>query len=159
MVWHIQRGVWNGVTLDGLSAMAAIVSEANLSDTKAVRHSVLFLDANATDAQADALATALKAKNSGAFGDIVDVKRTAITFRREGENFRITAQGVGKLSVDAMPNRECCRQPNMVWYNPLVSLKDRRVGFTVASGIQDKTLAVNWSRSEENSAFYGTFAL
>ena len=159
MVWHIQRGVWNGVTLDGLSAMAAIASDANLSDTKAVRHAVLFIDANATDAQADALTAALKAKNSGAFGDLVDVKRAAITFRREGENFRITAQGVGRLSVDAMPNRECCKQPNMVWYNPLIALQDRRVGFTVASGIQDKTLGVNWSRSEENSAFYGTFAL
>ena len=58
-----------------------------------------------------------------------------------------------------MPNHECCKQPNMVWYKPLVELKDRRVGYTRVSGITDNTLGATWEKNNENTAFYGTFAL
>ena len=159
MVWHISKGAWNGVSLDGLNAMAAVVSETNLGGCKAQKRSVLYIDSAATTEQADALTAALKSKAASALGEVVTVKRVPIAFKREGENFRVAASGVGKLSVDALPNRECCKMPNSVWYGPFVALKDRRVGFTLASGVTEKALDCDWSRSEENSAFYGAFSL
>lgn len=159
MVWHISKGAWNGVSLDGLNAMAAVVSETNLGTSKAEKRSVLYIDSAATAEQSAALTAALKAKAANALGTVAEVKRIAISFRREGENYRVTAAGVGKLSVNALPNRECCKMPNSVWYGPFVELKDRRVGFTVVSGVTEKALDCRWSRSEENSAFYGAFSL
>ena len=159
MVWHITKGAWNGVSLDGLNAMAAVVSEENLGIGKTARRSVLYIDIAATTAQAHALTSALKSKAAAALGTVAEVKRVMISFKREGENYRVAAKGIGALSVDALPNRECCKMPNSVWYGPFVALKDRRVGFTVASGINEKSLNANWSRSEENSAFYGSFSL
>ena len=55
MAWHVRSGVWNGTSLNGLSAVASVVSEANLQDEQATRKAVLYIDANATSAQADAL--------------------------------------------------------------------------------------------------------
>ena len=159
MVWHINKGAWNGVSLDGLNAMAAVVSETNLGLCKAQKRSVLYIDAAATTEQATALTAALKTKAAAALGEVTSVKRVSIAFKRESENFRIEAAGVSQLSVDALPNRECCKMPNSVWYGPFVELKDRRVGFTLLSGVKEKSLGVNWSRNEENSAFYGSFTL
>src|SRR5579871_4663504 len=62
MAWHVREGVWNGTSLDGVTALASVVSEANLKNEDAVRRSVLFIDARATAAQAAAFADAVRAK-------------------------------------------------------------------------------------------------
>jgi hypothetical protein len=159
MVWHIREGSWNGVSVSGLSAVAAVASEANLQEEDAARRSVLYIDAKATDAQAAALTAALKERYGKSLGTVIAVKRAPIDFTRTDENYRVTAKGVTNLTVDAMPNHECCKQPNMVCYKPLVELKDRKVGFTRSSGITDKTLGQTWEKTNQNTAFYGTFSL
>jgi len=159
MVWHVRSGAWNNTSLSGLTAMAAVVGEDNLRNTDTPRRSVLYIDATATDAQADALAAALEQNCGKSLGKVVAVKRLPITFTHNAESYRVEAKGVGDLSVDAMPNHECCKQPNLVWYNPLVKLTNRRVGYTRTSGIQDKTLSLAWTKQGQNTAFYGEFSL
>ncbi len=159
LAWHVRDGVWNGTSLNGLSALAAVQSDASLQDENAARRTVLYIDANATPAQFEALASALKAKYAGALGTVVAVKQAPLHFTRSAESFRVAAKGITELAVEAMPNHECCKQPNMVWYKPLVELKDRRVGYTRISGIMDKTVGTTWEKNNENTAFYGTFAL
>jgi hypothetical protein len=58
-----------------------------------------------------------------------------------------------------MPNDLCCKMPNLVWYSPLVGLENRKVGYTVKATYSGKAIATPWSRSGENSAFYGSFSL
>jgi hypothetical protein len=159
MVWHIRDGAWNGVSLSGLSAVAAVVSGANLHNESAARRSVLFIDAGATSAQATALAAALQAKCGDALGEVVAVKRAPISFELKGESYLVMAPGVTRLAVDAMPNHACCKMPNLVWYRPLVALQNRRVGYTRESGIADKTLGPIWEKEGQNTAFYGAFTL
>ena len=159
LAWHVREGAWNGTGLNGLSAMAAVVSEANLQDESAPRRAVLYIDANATPAQAKALTSALKTRYAASLGTVIAVKRAPITFSQKAETFHVDAKGVTSLSVEAMPNHECCKQPNMVWYKPLVELKDRRVGYTRTSGIADKALGATWEKNNQNTAFYGTFTL
>ena len=159
MAWHIREGAWKGTSLSGLSALASIVSDANLQDETAARRSTLYIDAKATPAQFEALAAALQVRYGSAFGKVVAVKRAPISFARTGENYRVESKGLTLLSVEAMPNHECCKQPNMVWYKPLIEIKDRKVGYTKESGIQDKTLGVTWSKNDQNTAFYGAFSL
>ena len=157
MVWHIREGVWKGTSLAGLSALASLVSDANLQDETAARRTTLFIDAKATPAQFEAMSAALQVRYGSAFGKVVAVKRAPISFAHAGENYRVEAKGVTLLSVEAMPNHECCKQPNMVWYKPLIQIKDRKVGYTKESGIQDKTLGVTWTKHDQNTAFYGAF--
>lgn len=159
MAWRVREGSWNGVSLDGLSAFAAVQSEASLSTAGAARRSEVFIDARATEDQANALRAALTTEYAEALGRVVAVKRASISFRREGENFRVNAPGAGRLSVDALPDRSCCTQPHLVWYEPLVPITERRVGFTRASEVfADASLGTAWSKSGQNTAFYGQFA-
>ncbi|HZO87299.1 MAG TPA: DUF1326 domain-containing protein [Chthonomonadaceae bacterium] len=159
MVWHVRDGAWNGVSLEGLNAMAAVVGSENLRDEEAARRSVLYIDVKATPAQAEALTAALQANYGKSLGKLVAVKRVPITFARQDESYRVEAKGVGNLVVDAMPNHECCKLPNMVWYTPLIELSNRRVGYTRTSSVLDKTLGANWTKSGQNTAFYGEFSL
>jgi hypothetical protein len=49
--------------------------------------------------------------------------------------------------------------PNLVWYAPLVGLENRKVGYTSRALYSGRVVGEPWSRSGENSAFYGSFAL
>jgi len=156
MLWHIRTGSYKGVSLKGLNAMVAVVSEDNLKNTQAKRRSVMYLDAKATEAQADALTEMILTTGKSAIGDVVAIKHTTITFKREADTFSAEVVGISKVAVKAMPNKECCRMPNNVWYEPLVKVQNRRVGYTDASGVKEKCLKTDWMKSRENSAFYGT---
>jgi hypothetical protein len=48
--------------------------------------------------------------------------------------------------------------PNLVWYTPLVGLENRKVGYTSNATYSGNSVGEPWSRSGENSAFYGSFA-
>src|SRR5262249_26323260 len=124
-----------------------------------VRRTVLFIDSRATQAQMAAFAAAVRERYGKSVGEIVAVKRAAITFVKSGEAYRVSAAGLTKLTVDALPNHACCTMPSLVWYKPLVELKDRRVGFTRTSGITDQTLQTAWEKNGQNTAFYGKFVL
>ena len=62
------------------------------------------------------------------------------------------------MSVQPMPNDECCSQPSLVWYTPLTPLEHRKVGYTQSATYTAGTLTDAWQREGENSAFYGAFA-
>jgi len=159
IVWHVRSGSSHGVDVSGLNVIAAISAADNLKDAAAPRRTVLFIDNRATGPQMKALAGLLMTSYKGALGKVVAIKSAPISFSRTGDSFKVDAKGVGKLTVAAMPNGECCKQPNLVWYTPLVDITDRKVGFTEESGIEDSTLGVTWSKFNQNTAFYGKFAI
>jgi hypothetical protein len=158
MAWSIASGKWKGVDLAGVKVAAAVASEDNLGNARAERKSELAIDSSATDAQAAAIADAIKSHYAASLGDVVSVRRTTIEFRHEGRQYSVIAAGFVKLAVQGMPNDECCKQPNLVWYNPLAPLTLRKVGYTSDAAYTAGDITDAWQRSGENSAFYGPFA-
>ncbi|MBV9850686.1 MAG: DUF1326 domain-containing protein [Armatimonadetes bacterium] len=159
MAWHFKAGDWHGVSLAGLSAVAVVRADNNLAEPTAHRATALFVDAKGTPAQQKALADALTARYASGFGKVASVGAASIAFRHTAGGYRVSAPQVAALSVDALPNRECCKQPNLVWYKPLAPITDRRVGYTQTASCTARTGGDAWTRGNENSAFYGTFAL
>ena len=158
MAWNVTSGKWQGVDLTGVRAMAIVTADANLSDDQAARQSEVIIDAQATDAQSKAMIAALKSKYAAVLGNVVTVRSTAISFNRNGRTYAVKADDA-TIDVEAMPNDLCCKMPNLVWYSPFVGLENRKVGYTVRAGYSGKTIGTPWSRSGENSAFYGSFSL
>ena len=160
LAWNIQRGEWKGERLDGLRAIAIVASEENLADKKAPHRSELIIDSRASDAQARALIDALKEYYAfRSLGEVVNVRRAPISFAHEGRTYLVSAGEIAKLSVEAMPNDECCKMPNLVWYEPLVQVGDRKVGYTKNAQYAGGAVADKWERGDENSAFYGKFVM
>ena len=157
--WRINQGSWNGVSLNGVTAVAGVVSEANLKNENAGRNCVLYIDSKASVAQADAFVAAVQANWSRSLGNVVAIRRAPVRFEKISASYHVTVPGVTHLAVDAMPNHACCTMPNLVRYAPLVTLEGRRVGFTRTSGVSEKALHTAWQKNGQNTAFYGKFAL
>ena len=158
MAWNVTSGKWQGVDLSGVRAMAIVTSDANLSDNDAARSAEIIVDSTASQAQSQALLNALKVKYAATLGNVVTVRTAPIKFDHTGRTYTVAADDAS-INVEAMPNDLCCKMPNLVWYKPLVGLENRKVGYTVNAAYSGKAIATPWSRSGENSAFYGSFSL
>src|SRR6185436_624179 len=157
MAWNVTSGKWQGVDLTGVKVMAIVSSDSNLSDKDAARQSEIVIDSSSR-AQSLAMLNAIKEKYASSLGNIVKVRNAPISFVREGKNFAVAADEA-TMNVEAMPNDLCCKMPNLVWYKPFVGLENRKVGYTTNASYGGRKVSEPWSRSGENSAFYGSFAL
>jgi hypothetical protein len=159
MSWNITSGSWDGISLAGMRVLAIVSAEANLADSQASRRSELIIDSSATDAQAAVLVKAVESAYAASLGQVVEVRRAPVGFKREGKTYTVSAPGAAEINVEAMPNDLCCRMPHMVWYAPLVPLDGRKVGYTRRAAYAGGPVGEAWQRAGENSAFYGSFSL
>jgi hypothetical protein len=158
MAWNFSGGTWKGTALAGVRAMAEVSCATNLREQQAARKSELVIDSAATDAQAAAVADLLQTKLGATMGPFASVRRESVQFVRTGRAYTVNAANFGSLSVQPMPNDECCSQPSLVWYTPLTPLEHRKVGYTQSAVYTAGTVTDTWQREGENSAFYGAFA-
>ena len=158
MAWNVTSGNWQGVDLSGVRVLAIVSSEANLGESNAARQSEIIVDSSASRTQALAMINALKEKYAASLGNVVEVRSAPIKFERNGRTYAVLTNEAA-INVEAMPNDLCCKMPNLVWYTPLVGLENRKVGYTSKALYSGKVVGEPWSRSGENSAFYGTFSL
>ena len=156
MAWSFASGVWNGVDVSGTRVVAVVGADANLADAEAVRQTELVLDV-ANEPQARALQEALTENYGPVLGRIVKVRRAAIDFQHGKDGAYRVAAGVARLEVTPMPNQECCKMPQLVWYQPLARIESRRVGFAKQAFYAGGAAGEEWQRANENSAFYGEF--
>jgi len=157
MAWHFASGRWNGTEIGGLKAIAVVSADENLENATAARRSEVILESSANHDQKVAMLEVLKNKYAATLGEIVSVRSAPITFKHEGKSYEV-ASAEAAINVEAMPNDLCCRQPNLVWYSPLVQLSGRKVGYTLKAIYSGKAFGETWEREGENSAFYGSFA-
>jgi hypothetical protein len=158
MAWNVASGKWQNVDLSGVRVLAIVSADANLGENNAARQSEIIIDSTASRQQALAMVNALKEKYAASLGKIVEVRSAPISFERNGRTYAVVTSEAA-INVEAMPNDLCCKMPNLVWYSPLVGLENRKVGYTSKALYSGKVVGQPWSRSGENSAFYGTFSL
>ena len=158
MAWNVTNGQWQGVDLSGVRALAIVSADVNLAEDNAARTSEIIIDSNASRAQSVAMLNALKERYAAALGTVAAVRSAPIRFERNGRTYKVVTNEAS-MNVEAMPNDLCCKMPNLVWYTPLVGLENRKVGYTSNALYSGKVVGEPWSRSGENSAFYGSFSL
>jgi hypothetical protein len=159
MAWNIRQGSWNNVDLTGVRAMAELACDSNLSDASANRSTEIVIDPSATAAQASAMTDLIRRTGGSELGRILPAHRAVISFTHDGAEYVVSAAGFADMTVDALPNNECCTQPHLVWYSPLVPVQHRKVGYTQAADYLAGSNGDAWERSDENSAFYGPIAV
>ena len=159
MAWNVTSGQWRGVDLAGVRTVAIVTADANLAETNAARRSEIVIDGAASDAQSRAMLQALKSRYASSLGQIISVRRAALSFEHQGKLYSVRADGSASINVEAMPDDLCCKMPQLVWYSPLVPLESRKVGYTTKAVSAGSGVGEPWQTSGENSAFYGSFAL
>jgi hypothetical protein len=160
LAWKVDRGSVNGVSLDGLSVVAAVVGDKNLGiheigGEKAISRSALFVDARASSAQRTALVAMAKELSNGIMGTIVSVTPAPIQFADKGEEIAVAAPQVAlNIGKHAEHNPGCGADQ---WFHPLSSVDDPTIGMTKQNSFSGSELGSKWSDPDKVSAFFGTF--
>lgn len=159
LVWNIQHGTWNDVSLDGLTVVAIVTAKKNLAIDTETRKSVLYVDTDTTAAQRAALRNMLATKQAEVLGDIVAMQSAPLSFAKEGTRFDVTVGEVLALSANRYPCA-ACTQPHQIWYQPLAPVQNAIVGKSEVYRYQDTHLAVTWHQGGAvNNVFVGDFSM
>src|SRR4051812_30083000 len=110
LAWRVDRGSFHGITLDGLSVVAAIAGDKNLGiqeigGDKAVIRSTVFVDERANAAQQLALVAMATELARDTMGTIVNVAPAPIRFAEGNVEIAVTAGHVA-LEVTKHPHHE-----------------------------------------------------
>lgn len=162
LAWRVGRGQVNGVSLDGLSVVAIVAGDANLSMHEiggARPHTIraaIRVDARASTAQREALVTMAKAL-SPVVRDIVDVKAVPIAFTRDAAGLAVTAGEASLEVATQMDHSATCGA--MQWYDPLAKITNAAMGHTKSEAWSGSSLGTQWSMGDKRASFYGAFEL
>jgi hypothetical protein len=160
LAWKIDGGSFNGVSLEGLSVVAAVVGDKNLGiyelgGEKPVSRSAVFVDARATAAQRQALVAMVK-QMSKVTGTVVTVASAPIEFSDNAHEIAVTAPKIA-LAIDKHPEHApgCGAEQ---WFHPLASLNESTIGMAKQHSFNGPELGSKWSDPDKVSAFFGTFS-
>lgn len=159
LVWNIQHGSWNDVSLDGLTVVAVVSAKSNLAIDTETRKSVLYMDPRTTPEQRAALSSLLTAKHADVLGEVVTTQTAAIEFTKEGTKYDVTVGEVLALSANRYPCAGCT-QPHQIWYEPLTAIQNAIVGKSKVYHYKDSHLPVTWQQGgTANNVFVGSFSM
>ena len=159
LVWNIQHGSWNNVSLDGLTVVAVVSAKSNLDIDTETRKSVLYLDSSTTAEQRAAISSLLTTKQADVLGEVVATQTAAVEFTKEGTKYDVTVGEVLTLSANRYPCANCT-QPHQIWYDPLTAVQNAIVGKSEVYRYKDTHLPVMWQQSgTANNVFVGSFSM
>jgi hypothetical protein len=108
IAWHIDKGKFGDVALDGLNACLFVHSPGNMVEGK--WKVALYLDQRASQAQNDGLAQIFSGQAGGPPGaltpliaEVLGVKSTAIEYQAEGKRRSLRIPGVAEAEIEALP--------------------------------------------------------
>ena len=161
LAWKVDRGTFNGVTLDGLSVVAALSGDRNLGieeigGGKPSVKSVLFVDSRANGAQQIALVALANQLSNGLVGTIVQATPAPIQFADHGGEILVSAPQVSLDVSKHMSHDPTCGA--MQWFHPLAQVSDSAVGVATQHLFTGAALGTKWSDPNKRSAFFGTFS-
>jgi hypothetical protein len=161
LAWKVDRGSFNGISLDGLSVVAAIAGDRNLGmqemgGDKPTVKSTMYVDARANAAQQLALVAMANELSHGIVGTIVQVTPAPIQFTDHGSEIEVSA---GQVTLDV--NKHLTHDPTcgaQQWFHPLAQLDDATMGVAAQHLFIGSALGTKWSDPNKRSAFFGTFS-
>ena len=165
MAWKVDKGSWQGVQLDNLSAVLVIKGTDTLGfgGTFEVRpdpiKSVILIDKKADKRQQDALVAFVKYSAKNLSQHVQRVEQTEIDLKNDH------VEGVGVLKAGklaAIETRElqhgdCVCTNEDIFYPPLTEVDNYHPAFTKQLSFSGKGLNSTWNLLGKRSAFMATF--
>ncbi len=167
--WKINKGVWNGVNLDGLAVVAAVKANSTLGDQTGSPYPVralLVVDKKADLAQRAALREFAQRMTGDLLQNIVRIEAMPIEFTVEDENIharkvRLAAGTLATIRTRAINAGDHICSNEETWYPPLSKVDHSMAAFALEHKFAGTPNGLNasWSSPDKRSAFVGTFRL
>jgi hypothetical protein len=161
MAWKIDRGSYQGVSLDGLAVVAAVSGDRNLGmremGGEAPQHieAALVVDARANDAQRLALVAMARDLSKGVIRDVVSVTPASITYWGDEDRIAVAAPGVQLTVSKKLTHDPSCGA--MQWFRPLTTVQQGSLGVAETHAFSGSALGTKWSDPNKRSAFFARF--
>jgi hypothetical protein len=162
--WKINRGEWHGVSLDGLSVVAAVKARHTLGDVYESSypiHAVLIVDESANPEQRLALQSFARKMGGDLLQDVVQVDYAPIKFESASDmntlKVKLTAGSLAEIETRAMNAKDHTCGNEDTWYPPLTKLAHAMPAVAVAHSFKGQGLGTTWSSPDKRSSFVGSF--
>jgi hypothetical protein len=162
--WQIEKGAFNNVTLDGLSAVAVVKASHTLGDPFKSAYpakAVLILDEKANLEQRQALQGFVEKMAGDLVQTVTRVEVAPIRFDFNGNLHagvaRMEAGNLAKIETRELKDGDAVCHNAFTYYPPLTKLDHAMPVHTVENRYAGAGLNTNWSSPDKNSAFVGTF--
>lgn len=160
--WQIQKGSWEGVSLDGLSIVAVAKASATLGDPYENPYpakAVLIVDANASAAQQAALQKFARSMAGELLSDVVQVESAPISFRSPDHgSISLHAGTWATLETRSINAKDHLCGNEETYYDPLTPTNHSMPAVAAISHYEGPGLGTSWTTHEKRSAFIGTFS-
>ena len=164
--WHVDKGTWENVSLDGLNVAAVVRASATLGDAFSnplPAKAVMIVDQRANPAQRAALVHFAQAQAGKLLENIVATEAQPILFTVDASKHgsaSLEAGDLAQISTRAITDTDEIRHNEEVYYQPLVShLTHAMPAVASKSSYSGNHLGSTWNESNRRSAFIGTFAV
>jgi Protein of unknown function (DUF1326) len=165
--WKIDKGEWQGVSLDGLSVVGAVKASSTLGDIYTSVYpvkSVLIIDEKATPEQRIALRGFARRMGGDLLQDIVRVDYKPIALDFENNDLHsmkatLTAGTLAKIQTRGMNEGDHICRNEEVWYQPLTKTTHAMPVYALVHDFKGTGLGTTWSSPDKRSSFIGNFAV
>jgi len=167
MGWKIDKGAFDGVSLDGLGIVGVIRASATLGDIANAPgpvKSILIVDQKATAIQRAALIAFAKKMGGELFDHVLNVETRPITMTFADNNLHSMKAKLSAgemVSIETRPLQvtdQICRHEE-TYYAPLTPTKHAMAAYALANSFQGEGLGTKWSMPEKRSAFVANFEI
>lgn len=162
--WSIEKGSWEGVSLDGLSVVGVIRASNTLGLEDGVYpvKSVLIIDDRANPEQRLALKSFARRMGGDLLSDVAKVDYAPIRFTLKDHSVHtatatLDAAGLAQIQTRALKSSDDICHNEETFYPPLTRLDHAMPAYTVANRFAGDGLGTKWSSPGKRSAFVGSF--
>ncbi|MCW5979950.1 MAG: DUF1326 domain-containing protein [Bryobacteraceae bacterium] len=163
--WKIDRGTWEGVSLDGLGVVGAVKASSTLGNITTNAYpvkAVLIVDERADAEQRLALKNFAQRMAGDLLQDIVKIEYRPINLEVENGNVHgaaatLSAGELARVKTRAINAGDHVCSNEEIWYQPLVKVDHAMPAYTLAHAYKGKDLNTVWSTPGQRSAFVATF--
>jgi hypothetical protein len=166
LAWRVNKGEFNGVSLDGLSVVGVVKAGATLGDPYSNPYpakAILIVDQNASAEQQKALVGMAQEMSGDLLKNVVRLEVAPITLQvsHDGGHFGKTMLRAGNLAgieTRAISGKDHLCGNEEVFYQPLSQMSHSMPAVAELDQWDGAGLGVRWMSRGKRSAFVGTFA-
>lgn len=165
LAWHVSKGAWNGVTLDGLTIAAAVRAKSTLGDPYENPYpakTVLMVDDQATPRQRAALVAFAQHMGGRLLENVERVVAAPVALEISPDHHGSALLRAGQFAVvqtRAINEGDHLCGNEVTYYPPLTQTAHHMPAVALTDQYLGPALGETWSNHDKRSAFVGTFAV
>lgn len=166
LAWRVNKGQWNGVSLDGLGVVGVVKTAATLGDEYSNPYpakAVMIVDAKANVEQRQALVNFAQQATGELLKNVVEIKVASFQMdlghHMHDAKASLRAGNLVRLETRAVSDKDHLCGNEGVYYQPLTNLIHSMPAVAELDQYDGPGLGVVWTLHGKRSAFVGNFAL